>query len=51
MIIYGVNPVADFIKSSPEKIAKIFVSKTKDKFLNRYSKMIRDIDIEYVSEK
>ncbi len=51
MIIYGVNPVADFIKSSPEKISKIFISKTKDKFLNRYSKMIRDIDIEYVSEK
>ena len=51
MIIYGVNPVADFIKSSPGKISKIFISKTKDKFLNRYSKMIRDIDIEYVSEK
>ena len=51
MIIYGVNPVADFIKSSPEKISKIFISKTKGKFLNRYSKMIRNIDIEYVSEK
>ena len=51
MIIYGMNPVADFIKSSPEKISKIFISKTKDKFLNRYSKMIRNIDIEYVSEK
>ena len=52
MIIYGTNPVVDFINSFPDKISKIFISKnSKNKFLDDFSKVMRNIDIEYVSEK
>ncbi len=48
MIIYGINPVVDFIKLFPSKISTLFISKTKS--LDYELKSTKNINTKYVSD-